>query len=436
MNLSFIARYATGLSLAIVASTANAQDLSLQEAVATALRNNPSLQAMEAEIRASAANVSLARSRKGLALSANGFATAGNTGPIYNSPPKTDPPAYMLVPSGTSLIGNLTLMLPLYTGGTLDAGVNAAVAERQASTAEWQAIKGETTLMVHEAFLMALRASEMIEALAAKVRENEEMVRITQAQFEAGKAIEATVGRAQTELSMAQRDLTSARNEREKAVVDLRTVMGVDLEKSVEPNEEFEGTEPAGTLDDLLRNAGDRRGTILAAKARLHAAQEEVRGAEGQLKPQVYGMAMADVMNDRAMKGGASFGIVASFPVFDSGMRRSDVARMRAMRDRAQADLTNQERRVAGEIRKAWLDVTTAEANAHSAEAAVKGAEEAYKVTTIRLEAGKAIFLEQLDALQSLAEARAERAQTFYEHKLAVARLHQAAGFFDLGEVK
>ncbi|HEY0868567.1 MAG TPA: TolC family protein [Fimbriimonas sp.] len=423
-----------GVGALVLSSSAFAQDaagprrLTIAEAVETALKNNPSIQAAEAEVRAAGAAVSLARSKKGPALSASGFATAGNTAPIYTSPPGTDPMAYMPVQTGPYWAANLTLMLPLYTGGSLEAGIGAASEEQRAMLAELHEMRSETALMAHDAYLMVLRAEAMTKAMEAEVRANEEMVRIARAQLAAEAGIEATVRRAEAELAMANRELTSARNEREKALVDLRTTMGVEPAAEIEPTGALVHEPSPLDLDELLRIAGERRGTLLRAKARLRAAEQEVRAMEGQLKPRVYGMAMADAMDDPMMKGGASVGIVASFPVFDSGMRRSEVQRMRAMRDRARAALKTEELRVAGDIRKAWLDVRTAEANARSAEAGVRSAEAAYNVMRIRVEAGKGIQVELLDALKALTQARSDHAQALYEHEHSIARLRQAAG--------
>lgn len=49
----------------------------------------------------------------------------------------------------------------------------------------------------------------------------------------------------------------------------------------------------------------------------------------------------------------------------------------------------------------------------------------------VRVEAGKAILVEQLDALAALTRARANLAQALYEHQLALAKLSRAIGEID-----
>jgi outer membrane protein TolC len=80
------------------------------------------------------------------------------------------------------------------------------------------------------------------------------------------------------------------------------------------------------------------------------------------------------------------------------------------------------------DVRQAWLDVQSAQANAVSAEASVKAAQSAYDVTALRVSAGKSIVIEQLDALEALVRAKSDLAQSTFDQVLAVAKLNRATG--------
>ncbi len=58
-----------------------------------------------------------------------------------------------------------------------------------------------------------------------------------------------------------------------------------------------------------------------------------------------------------------------------------------------------------------------------SARASVASAEAGHHVWPLRVNAGKSILVEQLDALQSLTRARADLAQALCDHRIAVARI-------------
>jgi outer membrane protein TolC len=90
--------------------------------------------------------------------------------------------------------------------------------------------------------------------------------------------------------------------------------------------------------------------------------------------------------------------------------------------------LRAQQLQVENEVRQAWLDIETAAANIATAEAALKDAEEAHRVATLRVNEGKAPLVEQIDALAALTEARIRLLEAHTEHVLAQARLLRAMG--------
>jgi outer membrane protein TolC len=423
------------LAILLLAGTAMGQvaaprlegPLTLEQAIRAAETNSPTLQAARAEVEAAGQGTRAARARRAPQVSANGFAATSKPGAILTGAPGVMPQATMALPTGQTGLFNLMLMIPLFTGGVLESQTWAATAQERAARGELAEMAGETSLMVREAYLMALLTAENVVREETRVAAAEEMARTTRARFEAGKDIQASVQRAEAEQAMARRELTMARNEQAKAMLALKAAMGVDLQSPVTLPDRLGLAAPAGTLDDFIRIGRERRGSLLAARARVEVARAEARGAEGALRPQVYGTAMSDTSTDRMMSGG-TLGVTVSFPLFDAGERRADVRRMRAMQARAEGLVRQAELNVERDVRQAWLDVLTAEENARSAQSSVESAQAAYDVVRLRVEAGKGILLEQLDALQVLVRARADLARALYDHSLARARLDRAAG--------
>lgn len=408
-------------------ASAWSDDLTIREAVVRGLQNRPSLQAAFAETAAALEGLRVARSRRGPQLSANGFWSSSKEGAILGSSPGVMPATSMGVPGGSFGVANLMLMVPLFTGGLLDSQVRSASFGLLASQGEESEMRAEAAQMVREAYLMALEAQAMAEAEEARLVAATEAVRTTRARFEAGKDIGPSVSRAEAELAMAQRELNRARNERAKSILELQAAMGEELGGEIVLADRLEMVALTESLDDRLKQAQSQRGKLVAARARLEAAAANVRAVEGALRPQVYGAAMADGTSDRMM-GGPTVALTVSLPIFDSGERRAEVRRMRAMRDAAAAILRDAELQVAKEVRQAWLDVSTAAENARSAEASVRSSLAAYETVATRTAAGVGILVEQLDALQVLTQARAELAAALSEHGRALARLDFASG--------
>jgi outer membrane protein len=424
------------LAVLFTAGTAAAQQpeppqkLSRAEAIAYGLQRSPIVRSSLAEVAAARAATGAARGRTGIQISASGFASTGNMPGILQSPMGIEPQSLVLSPDGEFFDLNLMLMAPLYTGGYLPALVAAAVAREQAAIAEASGVRAEVALRIRETYARVQLTAELVKAQRARLAAAEAMVRNARAQLEAGKGIEAWVRRAEAELEEAKRDLAMVENEREKLILDLLAEMGSPLEATVDLVDTLALELPQTTLTSRIEAAKNTRGELLAARRREESATRQVAAAEGALRPQVYGFAMGDAFSPRDMgrNSGYTVGLAVSLPLADGGMRRSEIAAARAMKERARADVARWELQVEKEVRQAWLDLDTSQKNVGSAEAAAVAAQSAYEVIAVRVEAGKGILVEELDALAALTRAKANMAQALYEREIALARLDRAIG--------
>jgi outer membrane protein TolC len=322
-------------------------------------------------------------------------------------------------------------MVPLHTGGYLDGMVLAARARERAAVAVAEGMRAEVALRVREAYLRAQYGVEIVAAFRSRLTASSAKVENTKAQLEVGRGIEASVRRVEAEFAEAQKDLTMAENDRKKMVLDLLAEMGASMESLPTLSDPLLFQPPPGELKDYLRKAETARGELFGSRQRFQAAHGLVGSAQGALRPQFYGFAMGDAFSPRdAMGNGAgnTFGIVVSVPVFDGGMRRSEVNGARAMHEQAKAEAERWKLQVEKEVRQTWLDIETSAQNYETAKTAVIAAEAAYEVITLRVQNGKSLLVEQLDALAALVQARTNLAQALFEHELSVARLHRAVG--------
>ncbi len=404
--------------------------LTLAQAIRIGLRENLSLRAAQEEIRAASSETRAARSRSGFQVSANTYLTAGDMNSILSGAPDVMPTGSQMIPPKGYADQNLTLMVPLYTGGRLKNLVRAAAAREKAAVTDASEMQAEVALRIREAYLRALLAEERVRAAQARLDADSALLETTKAQVEAGKTIEATMLRVQAEIAQAQREQTMARNDREKALLELKTAMGIRLDSEITLIDSLTFITPQGDLTGSLTEALRSRPEILAARSRLEAARAQTGAARGSLQPHVYGAVMADAFASREMNSGKGYtvGITLSFPLFDGGMRKAEVAGARAMETRAEAELREAEQRVALEVRQAWLDIETAAQNYRTSLAGVEYAASAYEVVALRVANQKSILVEQLDALAARTQARAALAQAIFDSAMANARLLRAQG--------
>ena len=176
-----------------------------------------------------------------------------------------------------------------------------------------------------------------------------------------------------------------------------------------------------------MKSAMANRGLVIAGTARTKASEAELRAAKAQSNPRLYATGMADATNRRDM-GGLTLGLSMSFPLFDGGRLKSEIEKAKSMKARAEADLASAKLQVEKEVRQSLLDYETALENLKSATASAQAASSAFDVISVRVEAGKAILLEQLDALDLLTRARTDVAKARLDLLTAFARLSRSTG--------
>jgi len=400
--------------------------MSLQEAITFARANSPMLKAARAEFLGALANERGAKAMLGPQVSVNGFTTTGNNTSILGSVPKTDPAVSMQVPPGQFSDGNLMLMLPILAGD-VKAMAASAKWQSQAAAGDYREAEAELELSVRQSYFVVKSMHEDVLAAQASYEALLEMLKTTKARFEAGKTIEASVQRVQAELSRAERDLKTAKNSEAKAYLDLLQVIGGKLDAQIQLLGLTDPETKTFQIEELVKSAMANRGMLMANTARTKASEADLRAARALSTPRLYATGMADATNRRDM-GGVTLGLSMSFPLFDGGRVKSEIEKAKSMKARAEADLASAKLQVEKEVRQSLLDYETALENLKSATASAQAASSAYDVISVRVEAGKAILLEQLDALDLLTRARTDVAKARLDLLTAFARLSRSTG--------
>lgn len=409
------------------------QTLSLSQAVTLALANNLTVRAVGAEADAAAAQVRSTRAAQRPGLSTTTYATVGNSGNIFNTSPGVGPVNLFSVPSRGFVDQNLMLMVPLSTGGRLRARTEAAQGQAQAAVLSDQATRLSVVRDVTLAYHTALLRQALVAVAQAREDAEDEQVRVTQAKVDTGRLAPVDLRREQAEQADARQAVLAAQNDASLALVDLKTVLGMDQASPLTLTDTLDSLAaqtvrlPA-SLDEARRQAAARP-EIAAAQHQVEAARAGVRDAREAYSPQVYGVAMGDAMTEAGGgRLGYSVGLTASLPLADGGQRRADVDAAKARLARAEADAESVRQGVAREVSAAWLTQQTAHAQVDAAQMGVAAAHEAFDLATLRYNAGKSVTAERLDALAALTRAQGTLAQAKADLLSARTRLLAALG--------
>jgi outer membrane protein TolC len=365
-------------------------------------------------------------------VSVSGWLVQGTADNMLTSAAGVMPDSMRMASRDGFVSSQVKLSWPLFTGGRLQMMARAARADTEAMSSEVQEMLQEVRLEVTVRYLQALLRLELVEVAEKRYEAQREQTRIMEQMYEIGKAPLAFVLRSRAAEADAKQSLTTATNDLRKSLIDLQVSMGLSPTGEIELPRQLE--QPAFILPDRVEEAVQRglqrRALLHSQQARLRMATLERRAAEGALRPQAYLTASQDWMKEQQAKArsGYTVALVVSVPIWTGGQLPARV-REAVAREQAEVALSRSlQLQVESEVRQAWLDIQTAAANLATADAALKDAEEAYRVATLRVNEGKAPLVEQIDALAALTEARTRLLEARTEHILAQARLLRAMG--------
>jgi outer membrane protein TolC len=180
----------------------------------------------------------------------------------------------------------------------------------------------------------------------------------------------------------------------------------------------------------LLALAERRRPELQAARLRVEEAAHGISVARSADRPQVAVGAMADWMTGASADtfGGASFGLTASLPLFDAGLRRANRRTAEADQRHQQLDLERKALEVAQQVTGALLSLGAAEQNVTTAQAGTRAAQEEYQVALERYQAGRGVLVEVLAALAARTRAQTNVVQALFDYNVAQDQLRRAIG--------
>jgi outer membrane protein TolC len=410
--------------------------LTLNEAVAVAMKENPHIQMGREQVKAAEARVLLAQSMLQPTMTAYSFATTGDRDMVYGVWPTAGPPGIQTISSRSAFTQNATLMFPLYTGGRLNAEKRGAQWKERAAQAQFRSLQLEVALSTRMAYRQALLAAEVARIYDEQVKSNEERLRIDRLALEAGKIPRYYVLRDEAELANARQMYTDAKRDADSALFKLRTILGVHHSSTFTLSDGLGMAPYEIALEKSLAESLDLRPEMASVRNLTEASRQAVRAAKGAYSPEVNAMAMGNAISPRNDTGMSEYsvGLTMSIPLLDGGKRRAMVLEADAMKREKEREAEALALKIHEEVNTAYVFLESARKNVQTAEAALESAKEEYRVANLRYEAGKGINLEILDALTALVRARTNHARALFEYGNAVDIMERVTGRMPGGE--
>lgn len=405
----------TGLAAVLLAGNAAAE--SLQQAWDTALAVDRGLRATRENTAAAESLLEAARSSRLPGVSLEAGYTALDKTPAFRAD-LLGQQLQMPMAQRESAAYKAMATLPLYTGGRIERGIDAAAAGLEAArlgeTADVQNLK----LRVADAYVNGLRAGRMlrvaeshVESLAAHARDVENL-------HEQGMVARSDLLSARVTLADARQKALQAANALDLARAAYNRLLGRPLEQAV-------------SLDELTPEGALVQRSELAALARqIEAVRHQAAAVRGENRPQLALSGGYGYQQNRYQvhEGQWMVTLGARWNVFDGGVvghRAGAVERQAAALAEQREDLAS----VIGlQVRQAWLDVEEAAKRVEVTRSAIAQAGENLRVVRDRYANGLSTHSEVLDAETLRVTSEAYHAAARYDAALAGLRLKRAVG--------
>ncbi|PID72631.1 MAG: transporter [Desulfobulbus propionicus] len=401
------------------------------EAVQFALKHSPDAKAAQLRIEAAQAQIQQARSAFYPQLGLVGeytrtnnpmysFGNILNQGQFNNSMDFNDP--------GTSDSLQLKALLQyrFYNGGSDQAGLEMAAANKQASELTHQAIRSALGYEVIRAFYTIVQAEETVQARESAVASLKASLNVAQARFNEGDLLKNEVVNLKVQHALARENLIQAQHGLALAQRGFLKVLGL--------SEGVVAIDPGGNASQPVPEQPElsNRAEIKAMQSAIQALEAGVRKAQAGNYPtaEAFGSYLVEQGFELDEGSGNSWmaGMRVNYTLFNGNRTQAEITHAKLQLAEAREKLRKLELAFNYEIEQATLGLEQAEKRVQVTSQMVESAMESARLSRARFKEGLLLSSELIDTENRLTDAQLRHALANAERHIAVADLRRAAG--------
>ncbi len=429
-------------TLVVPALAPAAELLSVDDAIRHALSQNPELRAADRQAQAADARADAA---KGAFLPQIGvrymvrrsdnpldaFADKLNTRTVD---PATDFTAQALNYPDASTVHatQLTVEMPLYTGGRIDAGRREAGAYAEAARLGYERRQQATAYNTVHAYRAAQAATYAVTIANDAVEAAREHAETTARLVRQGRIVASDRMTAELNLASAESLREQAASRQRLALEELRLMMGLPADAALLlPPWKNPAAPPAVTAAaESEQRALATRKDLKANEALLAASRTKITAARSAFHPQVGVVAADSWYDDNAALDNKSQSImgVVSMNLFNGGRDWHGLTAAQRETEQTELRLEGARQAARNEVRVATSRLNEATARRNIAAQSVDKARENVRLVKQRYGEGRTILIDLLMAERVLVEARNEELNAGLGQELSAAQLQLAEG--------
>jgi len=294
---------------------------------------------------------------------------------------------------------------------TTNQRVKAAKSSVFAASADVATAAEQSANTAANVYVRAIRSDAALQARIADSTLAADLLTIARDQLTAGVGVALDVTRAESQLATSRAQLISARNDRDRARLDLLRALNLPLDAPISLSDSLV-TMPLPAVDNeqaAVDKALHQRPDILAATAQLDVAQQQLAVIKSGRLPKVSAFA-----NDgydgfiNHLLNTYTYGLQLTVPVFTGFRRQGEVQEQTAVLREAQTRERDVREQVSTDVRGALLDLATSQEQVTAASERLRLAEQEVTQARERFRAGVAGNADVTTALLALETSRTQ----------------------------
>jgi len=409
-------------------------NLSIEEAIGVAFKNNKDIQIEEQEINAAKAAILGAQSEFLPKLNANaGYAHVGSILSLPQTQNTKKDPGIFTGYRNDNKVG-LELDQAIYNGGANTANLQQKQIKLRIQQETLRARKLDTEFEVKRLYyglLLAQETERIAQNLLDQAKSHFEDVK---KKYEQGTASRFDRLQSSVQVSKLEPELIKAKNAVDLIDAELKKLLGVNLRVSVTLKDGLMYRPREIKESEFLKFAYLGKPEMMLMVLGVDVNKWLIETAKAGHKPQVNAQLgynyrsndIGDMINNRHNNWDAGFSV--SIPIFDGFSTKAKVDEAGARYTRAKLEKENLVEQIAVDIRKACLDLQKAQSVIGSQKDSVGEAKEALKIAEVRYDNGEGTNLDVMDSQVSLSQVEKNLSEGIYDYLMAEAYLNRTMG--------
>jgi len=426
--VTIVALLAIGVLLRGVAAVADLPTKTLDECIAIAVQQQPSLKAAGAAVDAGHQRVWEAGSNYLPQITAvygaarrNSSFSSRTGGPGTGGGITTQSQTFNFYNTGVGFTQ------VLFDFGQTLASIRSAQATEQSLQANLSTQRDTVVFNVKQSYFNVLAANRLMGVADETVRQSQKHLEQAQGRYDVGMAPKFDVTNVQVQLAQAELNQVTARNNVAVARETLRDALGLVGPLDFDLVDDFGSRRVPISAEDALALAYDKRPELLSIQAQERSAEEQITFLQRNYLPNVTGNGAYNwTGNDYPLQSSWNIGAAVNLSIFNGGLTVAQVAEAKANLSNLKFNEDVLRLNIALEVRQAVINLEQAAEAIRVAEKGLQQARENLDLAEGRYKTGVGNIIELTDAQTSLTSAEANYVKALYAYQTAVAAVEKA----------